>query len=208
MKMIFAISTLLFSLTSLAQNLKINVLALTGADASDERRIYGALKLIEDVVNTEEFRTRVLDMSYKIGKSTYKGYSQTDSSPEEVLNSILLAKENFAGGRESEIDLFLDMYYKRNSTIGYTGPKDKFIHMNRYFHSRYTSLETAGNIFHEWLHKIGHGHSQRHNDFRPHSVPYKIGKLMIEMAAEVESGGNSVLKAKIIKEMSHVNCKR
>jgi hypothetical protein len=178
MKKIFVILLLLNSVASFANPLKVNVLGLKGADGRDEDRIQRALSIINDVVNSEEFRSQILNMKYSIGNRSYAGYSQTTSTPEQVLAKILEATENFSGGEKHSIDLFLEMYYERSSTVGYTSPKDKVIHMNRYFHANYTAEEAAGNIFHEWLHKVGFNHSKRNNAERPHSVPYKLGKLL------------------------------
>lgn len=208
MKSVLTLFMLFISLHShSAPYLKVNVLALTGADSTDEERIDKALLLIEEVVNSEEFRSELLSMKYKIGKKEYAGFSQTQLTPQKVLESIEEAVENFPGGKKNEIDLFLDMYYQRSSTIGYTSPSDKFIHMNRYFHSRYTSVETAGNIFHEWLHKIGHGHTKNNNAERPHSVPYKLGNLVARLSAEREAQGDPILKELMEEKVQkEVNC--
>jgi hypothetical protein len=184
MKKIFIILLMLNSVASFANPLKVNALALTGADGRDEDRIHRALSQINEVVNSDEFRNQILSMKYNIGNRLYNGFSQTTSTPEQVLAKILEATENFSGGEKHSIDLFLDMYYERSSTVGYTSPKDKFIHMNRYFHANYTAEETAGNIFHEWLHKIGFDHSKRNNAERPHSVPYKLGKLLAQFTGQ------------------------
>jgi hypothetical protein len=205
MKNVFAIVALIISCSSFANEaIRVNILALTGATSEDETRIFKALDLIEDVVNSEEFKLSVLNMKYKVGSVEYKGFSQTTMTEEQVLESILLANENFPGGEPHQIDLFMDMYYRINSTVGYTGPKDKFIHMNRHFHARFSPHETAGNIFHEWLHKIGHNHSSRNNSERPHSVPYKLGKLLSEMSAEIESQGDPILKELMLKDLGFI----
>lgn len=152
--------------------LKVKVHALTGADARDEDRISRAVNIIEEAVNSEEFRATILSLKF----------TQTNLSSSQVLTKILDATENFSGGEKNSIDLFLDMYEERSSTVGWTKPSDKFLHMNRYFHKNYSPEETAGNIFHEWLHKIGFNHSKYNNSQRPHSVPYKLGYLMSSQA--------------------------
>lgn len=178
MKMIFATLATLFTFSAMATPLKTELLSLTGADAQDEDRITRALHMIEEVVNSEEFRAAILNMKYKIGSTEYSGFSQTNETPAQVLAKILDATENFTGGQKHSIDLHLEMYYERSSTVGWTSPSDKVIHMNRYFHANYTAEETAGNLFHEWLHKIGYNHSKYNNSARPHSVPYKLGNLL------------------------------
>lgn len=160
------------SFSVLATPLKVKLLDLKGADARDEDRISRALTIVEEAVNSEEFRATILNTKF----------TQTNLSSPQVLAKILDAVENFTGGEKHTIDLFLHMYEERSSTVGYTSPSDKYLHMNRYFHANYTPEETAGNIFHEWLHKIGFNHSKYNNSQRPHSVPYKLGYLLSSQA--------------------------
>jgi hypothetical protein len=204
MKMSVLILTMLCVFSAQAQYVTAQVLAFTNATVEEEIKVQMALSAIEEIVNSDEFYKEVLSMSYKIGKKTYRGFSQTKLSSEEVLKSIYSARENFPGGAEHSIDLYLNMYYERSSTIGWTAPKEKFIHMNRYHHDRYSLAQTAGNLFHEWLHKINHDHSKRHNSLRPHSVPYKLGQLIAEKIAERESPGDRKLKAQYRQEFKSV----
>ena len=198
----FTLALLLCSFSSFAQTLSIQVHEFTNPSEADSQRVERALFLLEDIVNDEDFRQQALNMSYKIGSTTYTGFTQTELSAEEVLNSIFEAKENFDEGSAGVMDLFMDMYYARSSTIGYTSQRDKFFHMNRYHHQNYSPAQTVGNIFHEWLHKIGHGHSKRNNTYRPHSVPYKLGNLIAKMAAERDSHGDPVLKSMFMQEFN------
>lgn len=194
---------LVFSSMALADSgLTIKLHSLTNASPEVTTKVNQALNLIEGVVNTPTFRDRVLNMTYKIGSKTYAGYTQTEMTPTQVLQDIDKAEENFAGGTDGVIDLFLDSYYERSSTIGYTSPSDKYIHMNQYIQGSYTVAQTAGNIFHEWLHKVGYGHSRRHNSYRPHSVPYKLGYMLAEMVASKMAGKNQKLKAEIVDSMN------
>lgn len=179
--------------------LTIKLHAFTNATPEDTVRVSGAIKLLEGIINSPEFRDRVLNMTYKIGQTTYQGYSQTEATPTQVFQDIEKAQENYKEGTEGVMDLYLDSYYQRSSTVGYTSVKDKFIHMNRYIQNSYTSEKTAGNIFHEWMHKLGYDHSSRHNVYRPHSVPYKLGYLVAEMVA----GKNQKLKAEL---MNSIEC--
>ena len=41
-----------------------------------------------------------------------------------------------------------------------------------------TILDAAGNLFHEWLHKLGYTHSSSSTPTRPYSVPYAVGYMM------------------------------
>lgn len=190
------------SFTFADSGLTLKVHAFTNATPEDVTRVTQALKLLEGVVNNPAFKDRVLNMTYKIGKDTFQGYTQTEMTPTQILQDIEKGQENYQGGSEGVIDLFLDSYYQRSSTVGYTSVSDKFIHMNRYIQGSYTSAQTAGNIFHEWMHKIGYDHSSRNNVYRPHSVPYKLGYMVAEMVASKLAGKNQKLKVEIMDSMN------
>lgn len=196
--LLFVFSTLTFADSGLTVKLQ----SLTNATPEVTTKVTQALKLLENVVNTPAFKDRVLNMTYKIGKTTYQGYTQTDLTPTQILQDIEKGQENYAGGSDGVIDLFLDSYYQRSSTVGYTSKTDKFIHMNQYIQGSYTAAQTAGNIFHEWMHKIGYDHSSRNNVYRPHSVPYKLGYMVAEMVAAKLAGKNQKLKAEIMDSMN------
>ena len=177
--------------------LKVNIINFTDANASDVTRVNSAADLIEQVVNTNAFRDRVLNMTYQVSKKgkVYPGFAQNSETNEVILEKILKAQENYVGGSEGIIDYFLDMYYSSGKVIGYTSSTDRYIHLNRKFHRNYTPVQAAGNLFHEWLHKIGFKHSSRNNKYRPHSVPYKLGYLMGTMASEIAAKGDPVAEA-------------
>ena len=184
---------LLLSSSVYAQTLKVNVLGLRGAKQADKTRINKALVLVEKVVNQKSFRDIVLNSTY----------TQTDLSPQTILDSILLAQENFAGGKKQVIDLFMEMYYEVDGSIGYTYSSDPYFYMNRWYHAGYSPMQTAGNIFHEWLHKLNHEHSFEWTEDRKDSVPYKLGYLVADMASDIESKGDPIAKQILLKSFQH-----
>jgi hypothetical protein len=191
---------LVFSFTSFADSgLTLKLHSFTNATPEDAARVTQAMKLLEHIVNEPSFKDRILNMNYKIGNTTYQGYTQTEMTPTQVLHDIETAQENYNDGSKGVIDLFLDSYYQASSTVGYTSVKDKYIHMNRYIQGSYSSAKTAGNIFHEWMHKIGYDHSSRNNVYRPHSVPYKLGYLVAEMVASKMAGKNQKLRNEFVE---------
>jgi hypothetical protein len=182
--------------------LKVNIIDFTDANESNQALVAGAVELIEQVVNTNSFRDQVLNMTYQLNKNgkVYPGFTQNTETNEEVLSKILRAKEIYDGGSEGVIDYFLDMYYTTSRVIGYTSPTDRYIHLNRRYYKNYTSVQATANLFHEWLHKIGFKHSQKRNKFRPHSVPYKLGYLVGDMAAEIAAKGDPIQQAEFKSE--------
>lgn len=181
-----------FSSFTSAQELSVKLSKITNATNDEITHHEKSLALVQKVVNSEKFKNRVLNMKYQIGRYIYDGYSQTQDTSAEVLQKIKNTQEIYNNEIDHTLEFYIDVYYEESSTVGWTNYYDKFIHLNRYFHQDYSHVQTAGNHFHEWLHKIGYDHSRRNNSFRPHSVPYKLGSLMSELAAESESNGDPV----------------
>lgn len=196
--------TTLISLPSWAQPLNIKVLDFTNANQQDLIRVNSALELLKIVVNQDSFRQEILNMTYNIGSRTYTGFTQTKQTREQVMESILRAEEIFEGGSPATMDLYMDMYQENSDTVGYTTPSDPYFHMNRWIQADYSPAKTSGNIFHEWLHKLGHGHTKRNNKYRPHSVPYKLGKMVATMSAELAANGDPVMESLMLAEYQEI----
>ena len=84
----------------------------------------------------------------------------------------------------------LSLYRSKNpwsKVKGYTTADSMQIFINKkYFRlSSWTPLDVAGNMAHEWVHKMGFGHDYRDNADRPSSVPYAIGYMLIDIAKEM-----------------------
>lgn len=185
MKFTFLTLIMLISGITFAQTrITTNMMSLRYATASDKLRVKTAFRYIESVVNKNSFRAQVLNATY----------TQTTSTPEEVLSSIIRGEENFPGGKPGVMDMYLEMYYEVDGAVGYTYANDPYVYMNRWVQSSYSPMETAGNLFHEWLHKLGHTHTYEWTEDRKESVPYKIGYLVRDMAIEEASKGDPLLK--------------
>ncbi len=82
------------------------------------------------------------------------------------------------------MDVEVELYTEDVATVGYTNPKTRRIWMNTKYFRSYTSAQVAGNLTHEWLHKLGFGHALSNTKTRPYSVPYAIGYIIARLAAE------------------------
>jgi hypothetical protein len=80
------------------------------------------------------------------------------------------------------MDVELELYQNTSNTIGYTYPHTSRIWMNSKYFNKYTPVQVADNLFHEWLHKLGFDHAIKYTLRRNYSVPYAIGYLMEELA--------------------------
>lgn len=73
----------------------------------------------------------------------------------------------------ADIHLVIDRRKKR-SVIGYTYPNT----IKQWIYSWFLKSDykqVAGNLIHEWCHKLGFEHDFRYNNTRKYSVPYAVG---------------------------------
>jgi hypothetical protein len=155
----------------------------TNFNRNDEAKVYRALDIIKKVVASHEFRQRVINFSYQ-GKQAF--VDNQGLSNQQVYHKILQGREDLRPVVDHRMDLDLQLYYSVFNTVGYTYPNTLRIWMNTKFFYSYTAAQVAGNIFHEWLHKLGFEHASSYSVARDASVPYAIGYLIEELGKQYE----------------------
>lgn len=150
---------------------------------TDEEKVYKAFEIIKKVIATNEFRDRVYQFTYQGKKQFVDNKGLTN---EQIYQIVLNGKENLLPVVDHEMDLELQLYYSIRNTVGYTTPGELKIYMNTKFFYPYTPSEVAGNVFHEWIHKLGFDHSQNYSTARDSSVPYALGYLMRDLGKKYE----------------------
>lgn len=153
--------------------------SLTNFNASQEQKVLSAIEWIKKVVRTKEFKDRVYNFTYN-GKREFvdnKGLSN-----ERIYQIILDGAETLIPEVDNEMDLELELYTSNfTSTVGYTYPNVVKIWMNTKYFNNYTVAQVAGNVFHEWTHKLGFEHASSYSKSRDYTVPYGLGYLMVEL---------------------------
>lgn len=156
-----------------------------------------ALGLIEEVMNSEEFKVKVLTYVNAKGEKAYsRNYLWGDSSKplshEDVYRVIMTGNEKTIENTIGEMNLNslvkICKLHERASVwcrtvVGSTSPrKSKWIELNWKFYSRYETHEMVENLVHEWLHLLGflHGEENIHEE-----VPYVVGKIAGEIAKDI-----------------------
>lgn len=183
--MTFAYALFVFTQTA---NAAVPTLAMTfdtnvrtyGMTSSQEAKIQKAEYKIRKVIGSEAFRTKVLNFTYN-GKKQFNNNNGLTNS--QIYTKILNGMENFLKSNNNAMDLNIKVYYENSSTVGYTTTTSSYINMNQKFFNTYTSNQVTRNMMHEWLHKIGFGHAVSYSTSRDYSVPYAIGKIMEQLAA-------------------------
>lgn len=150
-------------------------------------KINQAMPVIEAIINSEEFRERVI--SYNGGGSSYA--SNNSLSNLQIYNLLMTGNE-MLGGESSLGAMNFDIKrYKSkipwSDVIAYTLPgEDNIIRANERKYIDLNVAGMAGNITHEWIHLMGFMHDSA-NDTQ--SVPYAIGDIMEELAEKYISQG-------------------
>jgi hypothetical protein len=150
-------------------------LILVNFGRSQEHKVLKAAELIRAVVATSEFRRAVINHTYN-GKKTFVDNNGLTNT--QIYNRILQGAEKLLPKRNNAMDVELKLYKADNQVIGYTYPNTTMIWMNTKFFNVYTAPQVAGNLMHEWLHKLGFGHATKKTPSRPYSVPYAIGYII------------------------------
>lgn len=152
-------------------------------ERDDEDKVLKALEIIKKVVASTEFRDKVLNYSYDGKKQFVDNKGLTNA---QIYQKLLDGKEDLRPVVDNQMDLELELYYSWTSTVGYTTPGELRIYMNTKFFDPYTPSQVAGNVFHEWIHKLGFDHAQSYSVSRDSSVPYAIGYLIRDLGKKYE----------------------
>ena len=110
------------------------------------------------------------------GSKTYA--NAAGKTNEQIYQSILDAAETLQPTKNNTLDVGVKLYYEASTIVGYTNGSITYINVNTKFFDTYDANEVAGNLFHEWLHKLGYGHDSAATAARPYSVPYAIGYMV------------------------------
>lgn len=165
------------TLPSKALSFKTNV-TLMNLTATQTSKYNKAVTMVKRVVATEAFRKKVLNHTYGGVKKFVDNNGKTNA---QIYQSILDAAEKLKLVKNNTMDLGVKMYYQASSVVGYTSPNISYINVNTKFFNTYAVNQVAGNLFHEWLHKLGYGHSASVTTSRPYSVPYAIGYMVRDL---------------------------
>ena len=151
-------------------------------DITSEEKMIDALTRLKIVVNSQEFKTRVLAHEYN------KALAFADNeglSNEEIYNIIMDGAETLNEVIDNEVDLSITLYYEKSSTSGYTYPSEQGIWINDYHYATNSPAKVANTVLHEWTHKLGFSHDFYNTAKRPYSVPYGVGSIIQDLIEEL-----------------------
>ncbi len=151
---------------------------------ADKEKIEQANTLLLKIMNSQEFKERVLNFTFKGQKQFNENNGKTN---QEIYDHLMTGAEVLMPGSPGVMNFDLTLYKSKNpwsKVKGYTLPDTMRIWINTKFFrlSSWTPKDVAANMAHEWVHKMGYGHAYNHNDDRPFTVPYAIGYIVKDIA--------------------------
>jgi hypothetical protein len=177
-----------------APGLPISLDALNGFSDASEAKVRQAAQALGSVLGSDEFRNAVLSFAYD-GKAQFANNDLADAqgntvatglSNEQVYDTLLASRETYLGNTDSEVHLDLTLYtppfYKKWGVVGYGYPGQPQIFMNWFWFDAFSVAQVAGNLAHEWTHKLGFDHDYKATARRPYSVPYGVGCIVEQLA--------------------------
>ena len=164
--------------------LSVKAMDVKGFDADSTVKLEKAFAALEKVVNSEEFKNKVINFVNTQGKNEFA--SNKGLSNQQIYTLFMEGRETLQQNTPGEMNFYLNLYYKRYSkVIGWTNGDINTININWKFFKGFKPSDVAGNLAHEWTHKLGFGHkSAAEHD----SAPYAIGYIAREMCERVLKG--------------------
>lgn len=161
--------------------LVVRPMSVVGFSGKNLTKMTDAFKILEKVVNSEEFKTRFINFKNTKGQRAFA--SNLNLSNEKIFEIFMDGKETLQPGTPGEMNFYLKMYNSWWSrVIGWTSPTINTININQKYFSPNTVADVAANLAHEWTHKIGFDHkSAKEHD----SVPYAIGYIVGDIAKKM-----------------------
>jgi len=157
--------------------LRVKGMSLEGFSGPGLLKVYAAFSFMEKVINSNDFKKRVIDFKNKKGERRFE--SNKGLSNEEIYEIFMEGREVLQMDTPGEANLYLKLYDNPASrVIGYTSSKTNLININWKYFKNFEIHEVSANLTHEWTHKLGFGHtSAREHD----SVPYALGYIVRDM---------------------------
>ena len=193
-KLIFSLIVLTLSLNTFANEvatgfIKVSPGKVTGFPTAEKARVDASFAIIESVLNSEEFKNKVLN--YKAGPDGFGYTSNRKMNNTQVYEFLMSGNELLGGsGTLGEMNFDLKRYWSSwftRKVIGYTNPgKSNIIYGNGRKYSGMDAIDIASNVTHEWIHLMGFYHdSAADHD----SVPYAVGYIVEDLARKFVKQG-------------------
>jgi hypothetical protein len=169
---------------------------------TQKSKLERARDLFELAVNSMEFRQAVLSYSYTVSSYTGRlwwkkwkshkvsGFRECSLSTEQVYASIMSGGETLSPEKDKEADISVTVAAGSRGVIGWTNPHTPMQWISSWFinDSEVYPTEIAGNLSHEWMHKLGFDHAFNYYNGREDTLPYAVGNIIVKLAEQIVAG--------------------
>jgi hypothetical protein len=158
---------------------KVNIVSKKNFTQEEDTLLNKAVALIEQVINSEAFRKRIIDFSFN-GKKKFN--FNRGMKNEEIFNLLLSGEERYNNQADTELDFILEIGDEcPQGVVGVTigGKRTKTYRCKL---NEMNAAEYAGHLIHEYCHYLGFTHTKNHNATRKYTVPYAIGYIVRDLA--------------------------
>lgn len=164
--------------------LAVKPMQVENYDANSRAKLDKAFWVLEKVVNSEEFKERVINFKNSKGERAFA--SNNGLSNEQIYEIFMDGRETLQQNTPGEMNFFLNMYNRPwSKVIGYTSGDTNVINTNWKYYKNFTPDNVASNLAHEWTHKIGFDHkSAAEHDSAPYAIGYIVGKMAEQILKE------------------------
>jgi hypothetical protein len=184
---------------------RISFPSRTKLGKAQEKKFLKALDILEEVMNSDEFKRRVLSYVRPNGSREYKKnylWKNTEErlTNEDVFDVIMNGNEKMREDTLGEMNfnskVKICKWYENvgvwcRKVIGSTSPSSSaMIKLNWKFYQKYETHQMISNMVHEWLHLLGFLHGKE--DMRE-EVPYIVGSIAGQVAKEILEQENKLL---------------
>jgi hypothetical protein len=160
-------------------------LYMVNFNTAQENKVKDAVEIMRKVIGSQQFKDAILNHTYQ-GKKTFvdNGGFTNAQIYQKILDGAEIVGDRSKNG---EMDAELELYYTFTNTVGYTRSNTTRIWMNTKYFNVYTPYNVAGNLMHEWTHKLGFSHAVNYSSSRDYSVPYAVGSIMEKLGKKVDT---------------------
>lgn len=190
----------------------VNIISVKNFNQREKELLQQSVTLIEQVINSDVFRDRVLKFSYN-GKNVFN--NNRGLSNEQILKLLLSGKEEYNNRIDNVLDFILEISTACPKGVIGTTYNGKRTETYRCKINEMNEAEYAGHLIHEYCHYLGFSHSKKYNKTRQYTVPYAIGYLVRDLSTVIvlnisTTQTKNLLKSfnKPIKKISNVKSKK
>lgn len=165
----------------------------TGFSSKQLEKLSEAAALLERVINSSAFAEEVLNFSYQYSTGalwwkrwfTSKNFRWNNGDTRAQVLEKILAGNELKSGADQEVDCIITLYTGDPGVLGYTYPSTLKTWINSHFFNDAPIYEIAGNLAHEYCHKLGYDHEYNRTSLRDYTAPYAIGYMVSRLGKEV-----------------------